>query len=117
MKSEEYVSRRQEIYNKIHDLECQLNDLREEYIQSSPLYQFKIGEKVEVYSPERTVFQLGRKYTYPEGTRYAYVKGYDIGYNSEVKLKLFKAKKDGSPSKFEDTYSPHWGEVIRKIKS
>lgn len=117
MGKEEYVSRRQDIYSKIHVLERQLEDLREKYIQSSPLYQFKIGEKVEVYSPERTVFQLGGKYTYPEETRCAYVKGYDIGYHSEVKLKLFKAKKDGSHSKIEDTYSPHWGEVVRKIES
>lgn len=116
MTKEEYMSKTKELYDKIHEAEKQLGELKKEYMESSPLAKFKIGEKVRVYCPERTVSLLGGKHTYPEETRYAYVKGLELDFHLNVKLKLFKAKKDGSMSKHEDSYSPHWGDVVQKIE-
>lgn len=116
MTKEEFLSKNRELFEKISEIRRQQHILREEYIASSPLAQFKPGEKVKVFSPERTVTYSGGDYTYPEETRYAYVKGLELDFHSNVKLKLFKAKKDGSMSKHEDSYNPRWGEVVLKIE-
>lgn len=116
MTREEFLSRSKELYNEIEEIRKRLSALKEEYIESSPLSQFKRGEKVKIYCPEKTVSYSDGDYTYPEETRYAYVKGLDLDFHSNVKLKLFKAKKDGSMSKLEDSYSPHWGEIVQKIE-
>lgn len=116
MTKEEYMSKTKVLYDKIHEAEKQLSELKKEYMESSPLAQFKPGEKVKVFSPERTVTYSDGDYTCPEETRYAYVKGLELDFHLNVKLRLFKAKKDGSMSKHEDSYNPRWGEVVLKIE-
>ena len=115
MTTEEYMDKRQAMLRKISQLEAELASIKDEYIKSSPYSEFKEGEKVQIYRPERTQKLLDGSYGCPEETRIAYIKGFDIDFQNKVKLRLYKAKKNGDRSKIEDTFSPHWGEIIRKF--
>lgn len=116
MTKEEYLLKYRQLEERIEEIRRLQDALKQEYINSSPLSQFNIGEKVQIFIPERTVKYIGSEYTHPEQTRYAYVKGIGLDFNLNVKLKLYKAKKDGTMSKLEDSYIPHWGETVKKIE-
>ncbi len=109
MNKEEFEKKKNYLMDLIKPLEIQLKELKKEYVDANQ--PFKIGEKVEVVTPICIDYL---NVEHPEKNRYAFVISYEYdGYNDSVKVKLNKAKKDGTPSKFEDTYMSN--EIIKKI--
>jgi hypothetical protein len=109
MNKEEFVKKKRELIELIKPLEIKLKELKKIYVDTNQ--PFKIGEKVEVVTPEYINY-LGEMI--PEKKRLAFVNYYEYNdYNVSVKVKLNKAKKDGTPSRFEDFYLSR--EIIKKI--
>lgn len=116
MDKQEYITRRTQIFEAIFGLEKQLTQLKEEYIKSSPLSEFSIGERVMIRRPERTVNYIDGSYTQPEEKVYAYIHSFYLDLNSDVKVELLQETKKGKPSKKKEVYCPHWGDLIFKIE-
>jgi hypothetical protein len=109
MNKEEFEKKKNYLMDLIKPLEIQLKELKKEYVDANQ--PFKIGEKVEVITPICIDY---RNVEQPEKKRYAFVTSYEYNsFNDSVEVKLNKAKKDGTISKFEDTYSSR--EIITKI--
>lgn len=102
MNKSRFLERKKHIQSEIESWKKELRDVEEEYISSNQ--KFPIGSKVCITTPAYTGWQLGsrEKVLYPERKRYAYIVGYEISYNDEVKPILMKAKKDGTISKNRD---------------
>lgn len=115
MDKQEYLKRRTQIYNSISELEKQLYELKQEYIKSSPLSDFRIGERVLIKRPERIVHYNDGEYRHPEEQVYAYIKSFYLDVDCNVKVELLKETKKGKPSKEIEPYAPNWGDVILKL--
>jgi hypothetical protein len=109
MNKEEFEKKKNYLMDLIKPLEIQLKDLKKEYVDANQ--PFKIGEMVEVVTPMCIDY---RNVEHPEKKRFAFVSSYQYNdYNDSIKVKLYKAKKDGTSSKFEDSYGSR--DIIKKI--
>lgn len=71
--------------------------------------QFNIGDKIKITRPEHAAWSLGRKkqeetFMVAESHKFAFVVGFEIDYNNDLKYLLKACKKDGEQSKNSEYY-------------
>ena len=100
MKKQDFISKQASIKNQIADLEQQLIELKRDYISEN--CKFVPCDFVKVVTPEITA----NGHTFPEKVEYGYVNFVRVNLNNEPEPVLFKAKKNGCPSKVRLYISP-----------
>ena len=104
MEKKEFLKKKEEYQQQISDINLKIHYLKSEYINTSPMKQFKIGDKVVVNKRGRNPI-------------YGFVTGYNIGrFSNEVIVELVQCKKDGPPSKKKLDYWPEYGDYVEKYK-
>jgi hypothetical protein len=99
MELSDYIEKRESINTKINSLNLELKKLERLYIDSNK--EFSIKEKV--------ILAKGTK-----KERFAFISNIIIS-NNKINYRLFRAKKDGQVSRFDDYL--WFGETISKIES
>lgn len=103
MTKEEYIRRMGELSDRFMKLQQEKDDLKLLYIRESEEGKFKCGDKVIVHKDGESI--------------YAFVMGYDLYRDGEIRLVLHRAKKDGTPSKnIREFYHPECGDTVEKIE-
>ncbi len=105
MDKKDYLQNKKETEAKIQAEKEWLAELKREYIESNAEYE--IGERVKVVTPPHKYYSLGggKEGVTEHKERFAYVDGYEITYEGNVKPILKKEKKDGTLSKQKDHYN------------
>lgn len=99
MTKEEFKAKKDAINSKKNELKNEMIKLEKEYIESNVKYP--IGSKVCITTPASVYTSLHdlTSVTVPETKQYAYIVGYDVSYQCDVKPLFKKINKDGSVSK------------------
>jgi len=103
------------LYEKLAEAAANdLQKLKDDYIAANRVIED--GERVKVVTKAHNGYSCRngeeKIHHYPETVRYAYCVGVDL-WRDEIRYKLVKEKKDGTPSKVSDYYGGH--HVIVKI--
>lgn len=93
MNKNEYLNLQNEISLKMAELRNESKRLDKEYLDSN--LKLSIGDKVEVYYPERKHYNE----VIPAYTEIGYVSGKEVTYSGQASYSLNKCKKDGSQSR------------------
>lgn len=104
MKKEQFIREKTQIEDKIKSLKIQIEQLKQEYINSNA--KFEIGQKVKIITPPHKFYTLGNKEGMTQHKeRFAYIYGHRVDYKNDVCFMLKKAKIDGTISKHDDYFN------------
>jgi hypothetical protein len=117
MKKANFIKIKKQIKEHITALNEELIRAEKEYIESKKT--FKVGQKVEITTPEQKGWTISRgKYEeviIPERKRYAFVFDYEIDYEYDVVPVYKRCKKDGSISKIKDYVNKKF-EIVKAVE-
>lgn len=99
MDKKEYIKQRDILNHKMIEIQREMKNLEEQYINSSDLKRFSVGQLVKVI--KRGQCETG------------FVAGWQINkLYDKVELVIMKRKADGTPSKKQLYYFPEYGDQV-----
>lgn len=118
MDKNEYIKKIAKLKAIIKQATEDIKETQDEYLKQH--VRFEIGEKVEIRTPERKRWSVGKndeKEDVPPMKRFAYIRSAEVFDDGILRYSFFRAKKDGTRSMNGDyLFTNETNETLHKIK-